>query len=127
MNDWLNDVPGVPSVGVALRESCVWRAPSQAVAPLLPNAMASRSPISVERSSRLVCGTTMSGAGGTTSVPSTLPVPAKLKASAWKRFLTTVRCTPRLSSCASAPVATAPCSVTSSVPLRRDSFSLRKS
>ena len=35
MNDWLNDVPSEPSVGVALRSSRVWRAPSQAVAPLL--------------------------------------------------------------------------------------------
>ena len=68
----------MPSVGVALRASCVWRAPSHAVAPLLPKAIASRSASSVERSSRLVCASVMSGAGGTTSVPSTLPVPAKL-------------------------------------------------
>ena len=51
-------------MGVALRASCVWRAPSHAVAPESPRAIASRSASSVERSSRSVFGVVRSGAGG---------------------------------------------------------------
>ena len=68
----------MPSVGVALRASCVWRAPSHAVVPLGRRRSRRAATSSFERSSRLVCGVVGAGAGGVTSVPSTLPVPAKL-------------------------------------------------
>ena len=80
--------PAQPSVASALRcrAACGARR-ARAVAPRLPKAIASRSESSVERSSRFVLGVDQRRArAASTSVPSTLPVPAKLNAEAWKRF-----------------------------------------